>query len=111
MGNNGDTQNLLVETLEALTEKNKTRRDVLWVGVKENYVSWKVFEVVAAALNYDAGYGGAEVAEDLVVVGKDFWLERAEYDGSEWWVFKKFPERPNSQSDIINFASILCCEQ
>lgn len=30
----------------------------------------------------------------LIVVGKDFWLERHEYDGSEWWEFKSIPMEP-----------------
>lgn len=41
---------------------------------------------------YDDGYGAPEVAEDLLVIGADFWLERHEYDGLEWWEFKQMPE-------------------
>lgn len=26
-----------------------------------------------------------------MVVGDDWWLERHEYDGSEWWEFKRLP--------------------
>lgn len=42
---------------------------------------------------YDDGYGGQEVAADLVLIMNDGgWYERAEYDGSEWWVRKKCPD-------------------
>ena len=34
-----------------------------------------------------------KVAKDLVLVGEDWWLDREEYDGSEWWRFNKKPER------------------
>lgn len=48
---------------------------------------------------YDDGYGGQEVAADLVLIMNDGgWYERAEYDGSEWWVRKKCP-------DIIPFKN------
>ena len=29
-----------------------------------------------------------------VAVGDNWWLERAEYDGSEWWEFKTIPKEP-----------------
>jgi len=34
------------------------------------------------------------IRNDLYVVGEDWWLERGEYDGSEWWEFKRLPECP-----------------
>ncbi|MBE6081491.1 MAG: hypothetical protein E7205_02245 [Tissierellaceae bacterium] len=36
---------------------------------------------------YDDGYGSVEVATDLIIVGKDFFMIREEYDGSEWWEY------------------------
>ena len=40
--------------------------------------------------NYDDGYGSQEL--DGVVLFKDnTWLERGEYDGSEWWEYKTPP--------------------
>ena len=29
-----------------------------------------------------------------MVVGNNWWLERHEYDGSEWWEYKQFPVKP-----------------
>jgi hypothetical protein len=44
---------------------------------------------------YDNGYGGQELF-GYVWFGDGSWLERAEYDGSEWWVLKNIPEIPES---------------
>ena len=79
--------NLLKETLSALEENGKSKDDVLWVGCSDFKTTWENFAEVAD-VEYDSGYGTLEVAQDLIVVGNDFWLERHEYDGSEWWEFK-----------------------
>lgn len=42
---------------------------------------------------YDDGYG-AQYLEGTVWFGNGTWLERKEYDGSEWWVVKSYPEIP-----------------
>lgn len=43
-----------------------------------------------ASINYDNGYGGQELFGTIVL--KDgTWLERGEYDGSEWWEHRKLP--------------------
>lgn len=87
--------NLLKETEDALSAHKKTGKGVLWVGsTREMWkISWRVFKKIAN-FDYDNGYGGNEIVSHLVVVGKDFWLERWEYDGSEGWVYKTFPDEP-----------------
>lgn len=87
-------RNLLKETIECLTENNKTIQDVLWVGSAVHKTSWSIFEVVAD-VDYDSGYGSAKVAQDLLIVGINWWLERGEYDGSEWWEYKELPTQPD----------------
>jgi hypothetical protein len=42
---------------------------------------------------YDDGYGGQQLF-GTVWLDNDGWLERYEYDGAEYWVFKKLPEIP-----------------
>lgn len=87
-------QNLLDETVHYLKESLKVPSDVEFVRFGESfYCSWDEFSAVAS-FNYDNGYGGAEIDLRLKVVGRDWWLERGEYDGSEWWEFKTFPEKP-----------------
>jgi hypothetical protein len=91
-------RNLLNETIQIINGVLKSVEDVEWVGTinrSENfYCSWDDFSKAAANINYNAGFGGAEICSDLVVCGKDWWLERHEYDGSEWWEFKELPARP-----------------
>lgn len=70
-----------------LKEHGKTEKDVLWVGCPFFKTSWDNFADVAN-VEYDARSGAPEVAEDLIVMGDTFWLERHEYDGSEWWEYK-----------------------
>ena len=91
--------NLLRETIEELKENKKKEKDVLWVGSKDNYITWNEFKKIAD-IEYDNGYGGQEIAMDLLIVGKDFWLERQEYDGSEWWEFKETPCKPKAKGNI-----------
>lgn len=43
---------------------------------------------------YDSGYGAQELG-GTVWFNDGTWLERGEYDGSEWWEHKKLPEIPN----------------
>ena len=86
--------NLLVETLESIKVSGRGAADVAWVGSRDGKyaISWGNFSIIAEATNYDNGYGGHEIALDLVVVFRDgSWLERGEYDGSEWWAFAATP--------------------
>lgn len=108
--------NLLQETIEILKEHNKSENDILWVGrievqcVSDYYDSqdvrcptvkntWEWFKS-KANFEYDNGYGGAEIPLSLVVVGEDFWLERHEYDGAEWWEYKRMPTEPLETKDF-----------
>ncbi|MEL3959485.1 hypothetical protein NST17_20245 [Caldifermentibacillus hisashii] len=92
-------ENLLEETLEILEEHGLTENDVEWVGNKSLYFSFDHFKKIAD-VDYDSGYGSSKVAIDLIVVGKDWWLERHEYDGSEWWEFKSIPKKPDTYREV-----------
>lgn len=99
--------NFLEETLDMLKDCGKTEDDVIWVGRCEYWASsypdvkntWEWFKS-KANFEYDNGYGGAEIPLSLVVVGEDFWLERHEYDGSEWWEYKRIPTEPFETKDF-----------
>ena len=100
--------NLLEETIEALADAGKTSKDVKWCGSNcIGWFSWNIFKKIAD-FEYDSGYGGAEIDRALVICGDDFWLERREYDGSEWWEFKSLPVRPKKCKNPT--ASKLKCE-
>lgn len=83
--------NLYEETMAILKEHDKTFDDVVAICggefqiTKDNFIEY-------SHTRYDGGYGAPEVAMDLVIVGADFWLERQEYDGLEWWEFKTMPK-------------------
>lgn len=83
--------NLYEETIKALSNNGKTLDDVVAICGSEFQITKEDF-VRLAQTEYDNGYGAPEVAQDLLVIGADFWLERQEYDGSEWWEFKQAPK-------------------
>lgn len=83
--------NLLESTINILAINNKTINDVLFVRNKNEQCSFAKFAELAKDFNYINSFGCHEIKLDLVVVGRDFWLERSEYDGTEQWVFKKIP--------------------
>jgi hypothetical protein len=56
--------------------------------------TWAEFEAWADR-DYDSSYGGNEVSLRLLVIGANWWMERHEYDGSEWWEFKRQPVVPD----------------
>ncbi len=85
--------NLLKETKRILDDYDKSMDDVLWIGRSDYEIPKEEF-IVLADKEYNNGYGAQIVAADLIVCGEDFWLERAEYDGAEWWEFKQYPIRP-----------------
>lgn len=92
--------NLLEETLHALKYNGKTPKDVLWVGDKYKKTTWENFKILSN-FNYDNGYGGSEIEGSLLIVGDTWWLERGEYDGSEWWEFKEHPKCESNRNSLL----------
>lgn len=109
--------NLLDETKEILLNHGKHYEDIEFVvglsssseeclrwGSHSNdelaRTTWDEF-AAKANKNYDNGFGGTEVIEVTMIVGKDFWLERHEYDGSEWWEYKELPKAENYREGSI----------
>ena len=84
--------NLLNETRDILLSNNKTFDDVIFIGDRTTHTKMTVKDFLEHAnVEYNGGYGIEEINTDLILVGKDFWLERHEYDGSEWWEYKSMP--------------------
>lgn len=97
--------NFLKETEEALKENGHTFDDVRWIGTigcagfdEEETMPVDLF-IKNADFEYDNSYGGVEINSCLVVVGDDWYLERHEYDGSEWWEYKKVPIMPTETTE------------
>lgn len=79
--------NLLEETIRAIEEFRLKTENIIFIGSEESGHSctWDEFQVISNKV-YDSGYGGQQVAEDLIIVFKDKTrMIRGEYDGSEWW--------------------------
>lgn len=82
--------NLYKETMHEITESKHTVEDVVAVVDDERQERADIgrFLERAKTIDYDNGFGGAEINQNLRVIFKDgSWLERQEYDGSEWWEY------------------------
>ena len=99
-------QNLLQETLARLGRQHKTAKNVCWVGTIDG-TEVLTFEEFAEMANfeYDNGFGAVEIRPDLVIVGDDWWLERGEYDGSEWWSYKEKPTHSKNPKKLDRLKS------
>ena len=104
---NARTRNLLEETINIMNENGYTEADVSFCELsdkswnrKENkweysyqQFSFETFKKIAD-FEYNCDFGGANINESLKIVFNDnSWLERGEYDGSEWWELRKCPLR------------------
>jgi len=81
--------NLLEQTLRELNWNKKTIDDITFIGSSdgEYECSWEELKTLAD-IEYDTGFGGREIAGDLVIGFSDgSRLSRWEYDGSEGWEF------------------------
>lgn len=83
-----EEMNLRTETWNVLSQNGKKAADVLFVTDGNVSCSFYTFISKANDIVYDSGFGGNFINLSLKVVGDGWWLERAEYDGSEWWEFK-----------------------
>ena len=95
--------NLYKETAAVLLEYGKSINDIVFVSGNGHEIPLDNFIELAKSYDYDSGYGSEEVPIDLLVVGKDWWIERHEYDGSEWWEYKTLPQRPKIVKKISGF--------
>jgi len=95
--------NLYKETAKVLLGYGKSMSDVVFVSGNGHEIPLDNFIETAKSYDYDNGFGGEEVPIDLLVVGKDWWIERHEYDGSEWWEYKTLPQRPRTVKKISGF--------
>ena len=91
--------NLLDETKSAISRSKHSTDDVRFVGSRDEKlgIPWSQAEKVLD-IDYDEGYGGQEIAADLVVAFTDGgFLRREEYDGSEWWEYEPPFRVPETQ--------------
>lgn len=97
--------NLKEETLEVLRIHGKSKEDVKYVCGEDFQISLGQFWELSDT-EYDSSYGAPEIAQDLMLIGDDFWMERGEYDGSEWWDFRTMPDTTGLPIREISALSI-----
>lgn len=94
--------NFLDDLNATLKSHDKKLSDILWVGTETYQVDLDLF-FQNANFYYDSGFGSHKIPLDLIVVGDNWWLERGEYDGSEWWIFRKNIAKPTEIRKYTNF--------
>ena len=94
--------NLYNEVIEELKDHNKTVQDIVFVACDDKLISVDEFMGYARNFNYYAGFGSEYVNLSLMIVGDNWWLERHEYDGSEWFEFKTIPVKPTEKLEDID---------
>lgn len=97
-------KNLWEETIGKLAVHDKNFDDVMYIQGSDFGITKENFEQVAKKTIYNSGFGSAEVAEDLVIVGDNWWLERHEYDGAEWWEYKETPKQISKIKEVSHLA-------
>jgi hypothetical protein len=67
---------------------------------REEYESFLMF----LDREYDAGYGGQELY-GIIYCEDGIWIDRAEYDGSEWYEVHKYPGLRDifDESDVLRY--------
>jgi hypothetical protein len=98
--------NAMSELLKDMDKHGKKISDIKWIVIaytkgftnkkilidsKEGAISMN--DLMSLDFDYDAGYGGQEIF-GYVVFKDNTWLSRGEYDGSEWWEYRKPPKMP-----------------
>ena len=102
--------NLLEETIEDIGKSGHTPKDIIFIGSERSghQCSWEEFKLLANK-EYDSGFGGQEVATDLIIVfpdGSKMW--RGEYDGSEWWNYSTPFKIPKENKSIKSLITTSC---
>jgi hypothetical protein len=108
------TGNLLEDVFVTLRDVFKTTDDVQWViwsSGKDKYddvidtfwCTWDEFAEQADGMNFG---NMVKIDPNIRLIGADWWIERREYDGKEWWEFVAHPfptfehRAPTSPSDL-----------
>ncbi|MCC4370582.1 hypothetical protein LMB49_10640 [Limosilactobacillus reuteri] len=102
-------KNIVEEIIELVNGKTE---DIDWIGSSDGkkVMSWNEFNKKFNSLTYDNGFGGTEIAEDLVVIMKDGrWANRGGFDGAEWFVehWAQDENTPIKQHDAVSFDQIV----
>lgn len=102
-------QNLKHEIIEMLKNHGKSVDDVIWAGCEKFKIPLEHFWKRADTL-YDENDDITQVAQDLIIVGKDFWIERRGFADEEWFEYKKFPQMPETEI-AVDCLTVTQCDK
>lgn len=97
--------NLWKETITKLANSGKTFADVRYIQNSKYQITKENFEEIAKRTNYHTG-GFTQIPLDLVLVGDNWWLERQEYDGAEWWEYKEKPSKITKCKEVKSLEDL-----
>lgn len=99
-------RNLLEETLWCIKHYTDFKPDAVdYVQTDDGWCSWSQYITWADQIDYDEGYGCVEINLSLKIVFKNgTYLERHEYDGSEW--FKYIPAIRKKEHRLVDVAQL-----
>lgn len=98
--------NLYDETVEILELHDKTITDIEYIGSSRTKINTNKALELMKKTNYDSGFGGQEIADNLMIKGNDFIMTRGEYDGSEWWDYMQTDTSlPQVERDVKSFKT------
>lgn len=98
--------NLYDETVAILESNDKTIDDIEYIGTSETKINTHKALELMKKTNYDGGFGGQEIAENLMIIGNGFVMTRGEYDGSEWWDYMQTdPSLPKAETEVKSFKA------
>lgn len=96
-------QELIIAVADKTIDYGRVYREVTWheyePDVKFNNHDEYLASLDKLDFEYDNGYGGQELYGTIVFTDGT-WLERGEYDGSEWWAYKEKPSKEDIMKDI-----------
>lgn len=107
--------NLYKKTVDTLAKYGLSITDVEWVQDSDYDYQTKVsttYEIPIAdfiewakdtEVKDDYGENGEYISTSLMIVGKDWWLERRQDDDCciTWWEYKSMPSRPTEVKSIL----------
>ena len=96
------TINLFDETLDEFARNGHTIDDIEFVDLFGVDIDPDEFVLFMNGFEYDPGYGREYVPPFTVAMNDGTWYERAEYDGSEWWVYRHAPKAPERYGTIVD---------
>jgi len=90
------------ELLKVLKENNKSVDDIISIGIRiytyDNEPK-TINSVDDLDINYNNGYGSQNLY-GYVLLKNNTWLERNEYDGSEWWEYTDYTQ---VEKDVMEY--------